>query len=331
MLRFRSIQVLRAIAALSVVAFHLSPAGFTVGAAGVDIFFVISGFIMGSVGRRESPGAFLRKRAIRIVPLYWLVTLAMCGGALIPGVFQNFRFDAASLARSLLFIPYVDPTGHVWPLVVSGWTLNDEVLFYALFAIGLLAGRPVLVSAAGLLALVVLGQVMRPHDAVLAIWTTPLLLEFVAGLALAKAGRLRGVWPGLALLAAGSIGFGVFGVVMPVQHPRLLVWGLPAFAMVAGAVTIERSGRWPALRWAETIGDASYSLYLLHGIVIDIVHKKLAAHTVTAAVATVMASVAAAYISWIWFERPVGRWLGRWLGRAQCRQARQAEKEALLF
>jgi exopolysaccharide production protein ExoZ len=324
MLRFRSIQVLRAIAALSVVAFHLSTAGFTVGAAGVDIFFVISGFIMGSIDRRESPGGFLVKRAIRIVPLYWLVTLAMCGGALIPGLFQNFRFDAADLARSLVFIPYVDPTGHVWPLLVSGWTLNDEMLFYVIFAAGLLAGRAVLVSAASLLVLVVVGQILRPHDAVLAIWTTPLLLEFVAGLALSRAGAVRGFWPGLALLAAGITGFIVFGVLMPMQNPRLLVWGLPAFAMVAGAVAIERGGRWPALPWAERIGDASYSLYLLHGIVIDVVHKALGKHPVIAGVVIVMASMAAALVSWAGFERPVGRWLGRlrW---------RQEEKEALLF
>jgi exopolysaccharide production protein ExoZ len=321
MLRFRSIQVLRAIAALSVVAFHLSPAGFTVGAAGVDIFFVISGFIMGSVGRREAPGEFLRKRAVRIIPLYWLVTLAMCGGALIPHVFQNFRFDAASLARSLLFIPYIDPTGHAWPLVVSGWTLNDEILFYGIFAIGLAAGRPVLVSVAGLVALVVAGQIARPHDAVMAIWTTPLLLEFVAGLALARSGRVRGVRLGVALLAAGIIGFYVCGVLRPMQNPRLLVWGLPALAMVAGAVAIERGGRWPALRWAELIGDASYSLYLLHGIVIDFVHKLLGAHHLVAALVTVIASVAVALVSWIGFERPVGRLLGRVRWRQERKEA----------
>lgn len=85
-----SIQALRGIAAVLVTAFHFFPNEFIVGAAGVDIFFVISGLIMGTIGVNERPLVFLCKRIIRIAPLYWLFTFVMCLGA-IAGVYSQFR------------------------------------------------------------------------------------------------------------------------------------------------------------------------------------------------------------------------------------------------
>ncbi len=153
-MRFSSIQTLRALAALSVLFYHESSTKFTVGAVGVDIFFVISGFIMGTIGYRETPLDFMMKRIIRIVPLYWLVTAAVCLVSLIPGVFHQFSCDLPSLLQSLFFIPYVNQAGHIEPLMVPGWTLNYEMFFYAVFAVGLAIRRPVVFSAAIMLVLV---------------------------------------------------------------------------------------------------------------------------------------------------------------------------------
>jgi exopolysaccharide production protein ExoZ len=170
--RLQSIQFLRAIAALLVLLFHLSDGRIVTGASGVDIFFVISGFIMGTVGVGERPRDFIVKRAARIVPLYWLITMAMCIGALL-GVFSRFSYDIESLVKSLLFIPYYDASGHIWPLVVPGWTLNLEALFYILFAGGLLFGAPIAFCVVALAVLAAVGQLTPFEWAPLRLWTSP--------------------------------------------------------------------------------------------------------------------------------------------------------------
>ena len=100
MQKVHSIQFLRAIAAFTVLLFHLIGPAFVIGAAGVDVFFVISGFIMGSFAAGGKPLQFFYHRLVRIVPLYWAVTLAMCIGALL-GLFfklQLHRYRALEVA-----------------------------------------------------------------------------------------------------------------------------------------------------------------------------------------------------------------------------------------
>src|SRR5438045_2337056 len=142
------IQMLRGIAASMVVFVHLdvqlARLGYrTLGsgwlATGVDIFFVISGFIMWvSVERRPdmTAGTFLRNRLIRIVPLYWLVSagvLTMTFAA--PQLLHTTVFSAPHAIASFLFLPARHPVvGNFWPLLIPGWTLDYEMLFYVLFA-----------------------------------------------------------------------------------------------------------------------------------------------------------------------------------------------------
>jgi len=128
-----SIQYLRALAACSVIFPHTSWTGQVGGQQGVDVFFVISGFIMMFVSTRESePIEFIRSRAIRIIPLYWLATLAT---ALIstPGWRHSLL--------SALFVPHIDPNGGMYPVVLQGWTLVYEVFFYLIFAVCLCFSR----------------------------------------------------------------------------------------------------------------------------------------------------------------------------------------------
>ena len=316
MAHFSSIQSLRALAALLVVAFHVSDGAFVTGAAGVDIFFVISGFIMGTVGVRETPLTFLKKRVVRIVPLYWAVTLFMCAVSLF-GLFARFSFNAEQLVKSLLFIPYLDPTGHIWPLVVVGWTLNLEILFYAVFTLALLFGAPIRLTVAILALLALAGYIFAPSAAPLQLWTSPLLLEFVAGLLLATVLRPAGRGLGLAMLGFAIAGLAVVGAAGWFEpEGRILAWGLPAALIVAGALALERAGAWPAkaLKPLEAIGDASYSLYLLHGLVIAFAHR-LFGDGLLVNLAIVVVSIAIALFSFRLFERPVGRFLGR-LGSA---------------
>src|SRR5690606_7660569 len=131
MRRLYGIQYLRAVAALGVVVFHAAErtgTHFAIGAAGVDVFFVVSGFIMWVIAndRSPSPSAFLRGRIERIVPLYWAATSVMVAGGL-AGLFPNLRVTAWHVFASLAFIPSRSPSnGEVWPVLVQGWTLNYE-------------------------------------------------------------------------------------------------------------------------------------------------------------------------------------------------------------
>lgn len=277
----RSIQYLRGLAAFGVLLFHAadrSGGAFGVGAAGVDVFFVISGFIMWVVTcrRSPSPGDFLLRRIQRIVPLYWGVTLAVAAAAVaIPGAFPAMRPTLSHLTQSLFFVPHRDDAGLIAPLIVPGWTLNYEMFFYLLFATALLAPvrlRPWLLTGA-LAGLALLRPLGDATDPLWATYTNPLLLEFGAGVWLGKAwsdGRLPG--PGVAwtLMGLGFLGFAAGAASgIDVDRARVLFWGLPALALVTGAVSLERGGPLPHWWPLRALGDASYSLYLVHGLAIS--------------------------------------------------------------
>lgn len=317
----RSIQYLRGIAAFGVLVFHAAErAGghFGVGAAGVDVFFVISGFIMWVVTCRKSPGPgdFLLRRVQRIVPLYWGVTLLVAGVALaVPAAFPAMQVTAEALIKSLFFVPYRDPQGLVAPLIVPGWTLNYEMFFYLLFAAGLLAPaklRPWLVSAA-LVALVAVRPLLDASNPLVAAYTDPILLEFGAGVWLGKLWserRLPSARIGWALAAAGLAGFTAVTLAgTDVSTARVLLWGLPALLLVAGAVTVERQGPIPRLWPLRVIGDASYSLYLVHGLAISATFRLLAVVGVTAPAllfsASIVAGVVAGLIAYHLAEKPM--------------------------
>ncbi|NEU14463.1 acyltransferase [Methylobacterium sp. BTF04] len=325
-MQYRSIQALRAIAALLVVGHHLSDHRFVGGAAGVDVFFVISGFIMGTIDRKVSPGLFLAKRLIRIVPLYWATTLALCAGAT-AGLFARFTFDAPSLLKSLLFIPYVNATGNIWPLLIPGWTLNAEMLFYVLFAVSLWFKSPRFIASTAIVSIVFLGVVYSPESPPLHFWTMSTLLEFIAGLALAGLIRPVGLYCGLSLIAVAAAAFVAVEIGWHYSETlRPLAWGGPAALIVCGALAIERAGCWPkrALIPIEKIGDASYSLYLTHGFVVALLHRKLGV-TILTGVLAVPLCVAIAIITYHGFEQPIGATLSRLVNRSKPRP------EPLLF
>jgi exopolysaccharide production protein ExoZ len=281
MKRLYGIQYLRAAAALGVVVFHAaerSGTHFAIGAAGVDVFFVISGFIMWVVAseRAPSPAVFLRDRIERIAPLYWIATGVMVVGAL-AGLFPNLRLTAWYVLSSLFFIASRSPsTGDIWPVLVQGWTLNYEMFFYVLFAATLFlpARRRFSAMAALFLALVAAGWMFQPETPVLKTWTDPLLLEFLIGMAIGKA-WLKGAIPapgtGVALMAVSIAGFAFVGVTYAGFTPFVL--GPLAAALVLGVLTFEKHATMPRLPLASYLGDSSYSIYLWHTMAISVVAK----------------------------------------------------------
>jgi exopolysaccharide production protein ExoZ len=284
MSRIVSIQYLRAAAALMVVFFHAEGmageyfnAGWpSFGAAGVDVFFIISGFIMWvtTAPGRMTPASFMASRIVRIVPLYWLMTLLLYCGWLI------FR-DASSvppiqsLVESLLFIPFASArTGEIQPLLITGWTLNYEMFFYAIFACGLLASRHYRLLLVGVLlgALVASRYFAVPSNPIALTYTSPLLIEFVIGCVLGlmyEGNALPRPVIAMSLLIVGSmllLSSGMFSASC-IGGGRFVRWGLPAFLVVIGALSLE-----PLLKvWRAPmlLGDASFSIYLTHSVVLS--------------------------------------------------------------
>jgi exopolysaccharide production protein ExoZ len=321
------IQYLRAIAALMVVWHHataqvpglhaLFPSGF--GAFGVDLFFVISGFIIAftTYGHEARPTTFFRRRLERIVPLYWTLTLAMVALALLPPhVFSTLSPTSRTALQSLLFIPHFSDTrpNEIWPLLVPGWTLNFEMFFYALFALLLAPGRartvPLLVGVC--VALVALGALVKPHNAIARTYTDARLLEFALGAVIgewhARGGGLRSAalsWLLMLLGAALLLWTGPAGAGIA---PQLIGAGL----LVAGCLHPALSARRIGL--LHRLGDASYSIYLTHVFTLaalGLVWRKLLPGASTfgsGATFMVLACASSALVGWLcftWVERPL--------------------------
>ena len=273
------VQALRGLAALAVAAYHAlqwSVGGFDVGRAGVDVFFVISGFILWrtTAGRDVPPGLFLWRRLTRIAPLYWLTTLGVAAVAAgWPLFLPEVKPGLTHLLLSLAFIPHLDPTGLPFPTLPPGWSLNYEALFYGLFALALAfprAWRARLIL--GALTSIVIAGFYLPDPAYF-LGANPMLMQFAAGVVLgwiAERDALPSAAAGLAMLAGAILLWGVVqtsGVFSEIMRP--LLWGVPALLTAAGAVTLETRARAPS--WvsgfggpSRRLGDASYAIYLTH-------------------------------------------------------------------
>lgn len=243
-MKFKSIQVLRAVAVLLVVFFHANQARFPIGPAGVDIFFVISGFIMAQVSQGRGRKEFITARLWRIFPIYFICFALYAATRPLP-------LDACREMYSLTLMPV---WGDCFPYIVQAWSLSYELLFYAMVAIFIRRLNWLFVI---LPALVVVGQFID-----IGFVGSPFLLEFMAGLLIARM-PLR---YGLPILIAGT-GLLLFG---PIGHHspwRVLFWGLPSAMIVYGALALERHFAEPAFGPLIWMGDASYSIYLAHTLI----------------------------------------------------------------
>ena len=290
MKEYRSIQYLRGLAATMVVIYHLAqplgrmgytgdwPTGLS---GGVDIFFVISGFVMWMTTRTRAigPVEFWRKRIVRIVPLYWLITTFMLAVLLVaPSAMQTSVFSLRHVVASYLFWPALNPGKPAMePLVFAGWTLNYEMFFYLIFGLFLLA-RPAarLWGTVAVLALLVAAGAAFavPRLSVAGFYTHDIVLEFAFGLLLGEAtlrlgaGRLTPALSKSTLAACAWLLLGVsLAAVLSLYAifptiPWSIAFGLPATAVVAGGLLLEECGL--VREWAvpHLLGNASYSIYL---------------------------------------------------------------------
>lgn len=296
-----SIQYLRAIAAVCVIVAHAS--GILVYQAGVDVFFVISGFIMWTITKRpQTPSAFLMNRLVRIIPLYWISTVLMAWHQHAPIV---------AVLKSMFFIPYFGAGSQIWPVLVQGWTLNYEVFFYLLIAASLLLPRTARLAAIiGVIALLsATSLLLMPRGAALMTYTNTLLVEFCFGIIIAEM-RLSSLLPsslvGLALIGLASLLFGLPALDVLPGVDRFFVWGVPSACVVLGMLALENGGWILRSRYLLLVGDASYAIYLFQSFLLKSLFRISADFPVPLQVIFVVVCVSAAgLIISIWVEKPL--------------------------
>jgi exopolysaccharide production protein ExoZ len=339
------VQVLRFFAASAVLFAHLQkevlvhfsdvkgfrPFVLIDGGFGVDLFFVISGFIMYHVSADKfgQPGAskdFLIRRYMRIAPLYYLTTLLMLAAtAAFGGAVSIARPDPAHVASSFLFFPWTNQLDEIVPVLKLGWTLNFEAYFYVVFGLALAFGRRtgLTLMVSFLSAMVILAQVLPQPPTAITFWGQSLVFEFLGGIAIAICYRrgLRLSAPAALLVIAGGLlmivalraaGF------MPLL-PRGVSAGVPAWLIVAAVVCApfdERQGRLKTLLVAG--GEASFALYVVHpfGLRAGALiwnSLRLPSQPWLYVAAMMLVVILAAFAVNVLVERPLDRSLRRWL------------------
>jgi peptidoglycan/LPS O-acetylase OafA/YrhL len=336
-----TIQAARGIAANLVVLSHLCiveakytaggvlPAFTFYGIAGVDLFFVLSGFIMVAVaGHYTGAIDFLWRRVTRIYPTYWLASLVVLGLAIfVPTIVNSSVNVPISLWCSFLLIP-----DRTVPLLAVGWTLVHEMYFYLAFATFLALRIPIFAGLItwGLVLLLIMATIPDKVASlpVLRLVTSPLTAEFMMG---AIVGIL---WRKHFASAAIAIGVaGLFSLVLAIvyvapmlslatsQHLeawRVVIFGFPSALIVYALAAVEHLH--PSMRTGKllvSLGDWSYATYLTHVLAISAIGRMLAlfvpnggvgASLALIAVGLLIANISGAGVH-IFFERPTLSWL----------------------
>lgn len=317
------------------------------GSWGVDIFFVISGFIICTISVQDN-AHFFRRRVLRVVPLYWIATFGWIMAMLVmPGRVNSTHVDAGGIVRSLLFIPYQMPQRD-GPILQLGWTLNYEMFFYLVVAVLLTVfarnARRALIAAAIVIGLLSVSGFFFPASAhFLSFYQSSLLLEFVAGVGLSFAyrrfsrtemnvgggSRLRILFFGTAAALA------IAALVVLVWHDlqfgartdvsRAFFYGVPALVLVASSLALEsliRDGR--TTRVLLEVGDGSYAVYLFHPFVLAAVSHVILADVIASAgvpmrilllAGTMVLVIVAGIVINRWIDAPIQRFFRRRFSR----------------
>lgn len=300
--QYASLQVLRAVAAISVVCHHVlravtiklpkefpnldipvpavlqHPRLIELGSFGVDLFFVLSGFLMVYISEpyrtgRQTIGHFIVHRIIRIWPLYVLATLAALAPSIMNAAHSGTRvYDLQDFRLlGLVFVPSFDTQGLLQPILGVGWTLQYEALFYLCFAVTLLFLRQyLLLGLTGLLTVLYLFGSALPSTSVAgAFLSNGIIFEFLYGAAIAStllSGRTIPQKYGVVALTVGVVALFACVGVSDESPYRLFARGIPAALMLIGMISLERAVAWPTV--LLRLGDASYSIYLVQILVI---------------------------------------------------------------
>ncbi|MCU1321232.1 MAG: putative acyltransferase [Acidobacteriaceae bacterium] len=278
---FQSLQAGRGLAALMVIFYHcegiisltkywhFSRHYFRFGASGVDFFFVLSGIVIfyahqSDIGKPGKLREYAWKRFRRIYPIYWVVLLALLPLYFyLPSFGSGFEREPGAILDSLLLMPLT----RIETIVPVAWTLYHEVMFYVIFSYLLISRRLGVTVLAFWFSASVAALVFPPQNALVATYFSPLHLLFGMGLLIPLAMR-RVSFSGLPLAIVGIAGFVVCCILEDLRRPGLpnLSLAFGAFSAVAlmGLMLLETATRLKFPRFLIFLGDASYSIYLVH-------------------------------------------------------------------
>ena len=332
---YRLIQVLRAVAAEMVVVRHATTLlhardgrHFSIwfnGVTGVDIFFVISGFVMmistTPLLTASHPGrTFFARRTERIVPMYWLATTAKVLALLAaPTLALSGLGRWWHVLASYLFFPTRSLAESYGTVLAVGWTLVFEMSFYILFTIVLATRLPRLRTLTPvLLALAFAWNIpFVARHGTLHFYASTMQLEFLFGMLLAASVpwvRKLPVSISALLAAAGFVPLLVWNPPAVAIWGGIL-WGIPALAVVTAAVALESPLGHCTPKWLLEIGDASYSIYLTHGFVLPVVCVLFARYggrgpyiLPLALIVSIIVATLAGDLAYRLIERPIMRW-----------------------
>lgn len=286
------IQVFRGIAALLVVAYHLTIRSaeilnqnllfgfFKFGYAGVDFFFVLSGFIIyyvhkQDIGKPQKFKEFISKRMVRIYPIYLLITLLILPVYLF-GYGDEYKTDIGVIVKSLLLLPQNEG---VYPVLNVGWTLSFEALFYVMFGTAILIKPKFTNVLFGAWVLLVTGRficelqgIELTNNILINFVFNSHNLEFIFGCLAAYLVTAKNIRYGKYLMLVGvawiltsSINNYVYGEFY--VHP-IIAYGIPSTLIVLGAAAYDRIKPSNPPEFLMYLGDASYSIYLTHFVII---------------------------------------------------------------
>jgi len=291
---FDSLQVLRGIAAFMIVLKHslyevYGGDAVTSGSflsdypliLGVDIFFVLSGFVMvystkGKNGTIQSSANFMIRRIIRIVPVYWFYSFLLLGVALVlPSALGSSVFEWTHFLKSLFFIPHDAPNGGgAIPFLANGWTLNFEMYFYVIFAVAMLF-RPlvslIFMSLYFVLSLLVF-RMIGDWSVAATFYSNFIILDFLAGAWIGYV-CVRGIrFPEKFCFAAWIVAGGILLSPFFISYMGLSIGRIGSLVISSGVVAFlalpNLSERIEAPRFLKAVGDSSYTLYLFHPFVV---------------------------------------------------------------
>ena len=289
-----NLQVLRGLAALAVVFYHTAftfNGGIHTDFQAVSVFFVISGFIMTYITRADAK-QFFQQRLVRIVPLYWLCTLALVAAVWLLSSSEQTWADAGigNVLKSLLFIPYLNAHGDSQPILPVGWTLNLEMYFYVLFAIAIMISRrwgPILTCIA-LVAIKFVPSQLGCSAYLCEFYAHDYIVFLILGILLFYAwSAIKGVAEGWPVIATCAALLSALVFILWNAHPpfaaALQQWvGFPIYyamppLLVLSVLTLHSARLSCMWRLPLLLGDASYALYLTHVMVMElarVIHNK---------------------------------------------------------
>jgi peptidoglycan/LPS O-acetylase OafA/YrhL len=309
----------------SVPEYHTMPDWAYYGAAGVDLFFVISGFVMVHVtqhrfGSLASQLDFLHGRITRIYPPYWVATLPVIVACLLFSNGINLTLNSKTLFTSF----FLFPTGG-FPLLRVGWSLIHEIYFYVVFSFFLLGKRESLGKKLLFWALLILGAAVylpaswRQIPLVNLIFN-PFTLEFIAGCFLGLLAWPKNLKYGPLLMVGGFILLMGGTLLMPEKAPvtgdwRPLFLGVPAFLIASGALAMEHNAQ--ILSWSllQRLGDASFQIYLWHNTVVSAISRyslRFAMPNSLRCLLTIVCGVTVGYLAHLYIEKPLLRLTRNW-------------------